>query len=181
MMLRAAPFLVLFASASGVASGMLLPLTFGEFSQHASCSCIGEVTSVEEVTEDVIVALGVPAPEAPRLNRLARIRVEKWIVESGCAGSSKDQTLAFSTEVHSSKPEVGHRYVIMPRSIGQIWAEVIYGRSVWEIGGEDQVIITYRNDFLIAPLALHSGEMARVPLASVERLLTRSLGGDKGE
>jgi len=180
-MLRAAPFLVLFVSAGGVASGMLLPLTFTEFSQHASCSCIGEVTSVDEVTEDEIVALGVPASEVPRLNRLARIRIERWIVEDGCAGSSEDRTLAFSTEVHSSKPEVGHRYVIMPRSIGQIWAEVIYGRSVWEIGGKDEVIITYRNDFLIAPLDVRSGEMARVPLASVERLLTRSLGDKKAE
>jgi len=169
-------FLSLMTSLGGVASGMLLPITLEEFAQHATCSCLVEITAVEQITKDDLLAAGIPAAELPGLNRRAQLRIEKWLVEGRCAMQGDEPNLVFSTEVHSSRPEVGHRYILMPCSIGTVWAELIYGRSLWEVDAHNQVTVTLRNDFLIAPLRLRSNEIAHVPLAAVERLLIRILG-----
>lgn len=169
-------FLGFMTSLGGVASAMLLPITLDEFAQHATCSCLVEITAVEEVTKDDLLAAGIPASELRGLNRRAQLRIEKWLVEGRCALQGKQPSLVFSTEIHSSRPELGHRYILMPRSVGTTWAEVIYGRSLWEVDTHNQVTVTFRNDFLIAPLRLRSGETAQLPLAAVERLLIRRLG-----
>ena len=169
-------FLSLMISVGGVASGMLLRTSLEEFVQHATCSCLVEVTAVEEVTEDDLLAGGIPASELRGLNRRAQLRIEKWLGEGRCAMQGEEPSLVFSTEVHSSRPEVGHRYILMPRSVGTTWAEVIYGRSLWEVDAHNQVTVTLRNDFLIAPLRLRSSEISHVPLAALERLLIRTLG-----
>jgi len=177
-MIRKITKLLIVASLLGRAvSGMLLPITFEEFSEQMTCSCLVEVVAVEEVTEDELQKLNraIPTSELLGLNRRAILQIERWIAKGQCAESGGKPALLFSSEVHSSHPEVGNQYVILPRSIDSIWTEVVYGRSVWQVTVEQKVVVDWRNDFLITPLDLRSGETAQIPLAAVERLLARTL------
>lgn len=161
------------------ASGMLLPMTLEDFFDNTSCVGVVEVIAVEDTEEAELLSAGLSPSRAARLNRLARMRVDRWIVANSCGAPEHQATFLFSTEVHSSSPKVGHRYLVFPQSTGPFWTEAIYGRSVWEINTSNEVLVTHQNEFLLSPLDLRSGEIARVPLETVERLLTRALGSSE--
>lgn len=169
--------IVMAATARGAAA-LLLPINFEQFSHHANCGLLVEVEAVENLTDADLLALKIPNSEREGLNRRARIRVLRWIVKGECAGVG-DPILLFSTEVHSSRPEVGRQYVLLPRRSGEAWTEVVYGRSLWQTTPQDEVLVIWRNDFLLDPLDLNSGEIAVVPLATIERLLVETLAASR--
>jgi hypothetical protein len=168
---------VALAVASEAALALLPPVTtIDEFLRLASCAALVEVTATDEMTTEELRSLKVPEADRARLNRAARLRVRRWLVEGGCRQGSEERILLFSTEVHSAHPEPGHGYVLFPRALGNAWAEAVYGRSLWEVTDDQEVVVEWRNDFLVTPLELRSGESASVPLSAVERLLKRPSG-----
>jgi hypothetical protein len=60
------------------------------------------------------------------------------------------------------------------RRQGSGWIEAVYGRSYWLLDdgqdGQVMVKVNWRNAFLLEPLALQTGEVAWLPIASVKRL-----------
>ena len=169
-MIRRALWILLITAIAGVAHGLLVPISFDEFSRLAPCSCVVEVTSVAEVGFEQLVAMEIPEGERAGLTRVAQLNVDRWIADE-CNRASDFDSLLFSTEVHSSTPRPGSRYIVFPRSVGNAWTEAVYGRSVWEITTDEEVVVDWRNGFLIVPLYLRSGEVVLVPLTAVERLL----------
>lgn len=156
------------------ATALLLPITFEHFAERANCAFLVEVVSIEEVEDSDLTALEIPEAERQGLNRLAHLRVLTNVLQ--CESAVPDSPLlVFSTEVHSSHPKVDQRYVLFPRPLGKAWAEVLYGRSLWETNTEGKVLLSWRNDFLVEPLHLEAGETAFVPWAAVERLLVDHL------
>lgn len=170
MVKRAALAVITVGAVAGVAFGLLLPMNVDEFLHLAPCACLVEVISVEELTPELLASLEVPEDERTGLNRRAELQVEKWLGKD-CEAGSASEMLLVSTEVHSSHPEAGDRYIVFPRPLGEAWGEAVYGRSLWKVTADGEVVVDWRNEFLLAPLELRSGEFALVPLAAVERLL----------
>lgn len=162
----------LFLGFSGGLAGKLLPIPFEEFRAKAACGVVVQVSAVETFEFS-------SPPATPWLkdsNRMARANVQTVIGprdDDVCGSLDRQANFLFSTEVHSAHPETGDRAVVfLTRQDGHL-IEAVYGRSYWllrEIDGESYVEITWRNDFLIAPLDVGvTGGKAYVPLSAVRR------------
>lgn len=157
--------------------GMLGEVSLQDFKAQALCGLIVRTERVSQISaQEAVVQIGLGESYAEFIVN-ADMAVIDHFLPGDCEGLTGDHlAVLFSEDVHSSKPERGEIAVLFPRKEGEVWLESVFGRSYWPVLSDEQgeaVELTWRNDFLLGPLELRSGEIARVPLSAVKRLLER--------
>ena len=158
------------------AKARLVEIPLEQFQERARCGVIGAVAGVR--TADTGKA-GLSS-----LNRIARFRVSTVFGGEACQNLPRELELHFSTEIHSSHPKEGERAVLFPKLEDDRYVEAVYGRSYWPLQKHEErdfVVVSWRNDFLVAPIELESGEMALIPLSAAVRLWVDPHAGSAGE
>jgi len=149
----------------------LIDISFETFRQQTYCGYLVEVQEARRATNLEALDGGLSD-----LNHVAKMRVLKSTSSSPeCLGKESTLILFYSGEVHSSQPQQGETALLFANRRGEHFEESVYGRSYWRIKNVaevEEVEITWRNEFLIAPIDLLSGEVAYVPLDAVLRLIT---------
>lgn len=162
-----------------IAAALLVPMSRDDFFDIVECAYL---VHVEEVVPWTSKQHDEMQGES-LFNQRATLKIEEVISTpvSKCEPESPLRHFLFSSGIHSSHPAPGERALFFPRNRESPWVEAVYGRSFWPVvsaGGEEMVQINWRNEFLVHPLSLRSGETALISLPAVKRLVQSGGAGD---
>jgi hypothetical protein len=180
-------YVTLFLALSGnPLSASLGHLTFDEFLDQAPCAIVAQVENVEMHAEAIR-----KLDSEDDLDISCKVRVMESFSREGFAEKCRhllapagaELVVWFSSEIHSSQPQKGETAVVFPKKRDGVLQEAVYGRSYWRLVKWPanlnldtmewdvtwSIEVTWRNNFLIWPVTVTSGERALLPLTAAKR------------